>query len=124
MKKTLSLLFIAGVLLAQTNNFNGNKVDTGGGDFTLTQSNNHVSKNEMLINKKIDQEMKDVLSSNHDQKTKNFITTILGESKQINKDKISLDEKNRQCKFKAEIGAKFLKYANLNLAFSYCDKVF
>jgi len=59
-----------------------------------------------------------------DMKSKNMITSLLHESKTINQKQIPLAEKNRECKFKADLTAKVFKYANVKLSLSYCDKIF
>lgn len=124
MKKTVLLIFTTGVLLAQTNNINGNTINTNGGNVHFEQSNDNVSKEEILIDRKIDNALLEVLSSNQNQQTKNMLINTLHESKNINKQKIPYIEKNRQCKYKAELGAKILKFANVKLLLSYCDDIF
>lgn len=125
MTKALFLVAItSGMLLAQSNVVSGNNIDTNGGNVTIAQSNSNVSEEEIKINQKIDENYKKVISSSMDQQSKNMLTGILSESKTINQKKIPLVEKNRECKFKAEFGAKLMKFVNVKLLFSYCDGIF
>lgn len=124
MKKILLLALMTGVLFAQTNNINGNTINTGGGNVNVNQFNSKISKEEIDIDKQIDNEMMKVLSSSIEQSSKNMTMQVLHKSKQINQKQISVEEKNRECKFNAEMQAKIFKYANVKLSFSYCDKIF
>jgi len=125
MKKTLvSSLFISGVLFAQGNSISNNTINTHSGNINISQTNTQISKEQIEIDRKIDSEMLNLSSSNLTQNEKNFIGVALGESKNINKEQMPLEEKNRQCRFKVEANAKFFKFGNINLAFSYCDKIF
>ena len=125
MKKTLFFsLIVSGLLFAQSNNVSGNSISTQSGNVVINQSNNQISNQEIEINKKIDNEFINVSNSNFSQSDKNFIASILNESKNINKEQVPLEEKNRQCKFKVEASAKLFKFGNVNLALSYCDKIF
>ena len=124
MKKTVLHILTTGVLFAQTNMFSGNSFNSAGGDINLKQSNDMISKEEINIDRKIDNEIMKVLSSDMEQKPKNMITTLLSQSKKINQQKVPLSEKNRQCRFKAQLNAKVLKFANIKLSFSYCDTIF
>lgn len=125
MKKTLFFsLVISGLLFAQNNNVSGNSISTQSGNVVINQSNNQISNQEIEINKKIDNELMNLNSLNLVQSDKNIITEVLGESKRINKEPIPLEEKNRQCKFNAELNFKTGRYLNINLALSFCDKIF
>ncbi len=125
MKKTLFFsLIVSGLLFAQSNNVSGNSISTQSGNVVINQSNNQISNQEIEINKKIDNEFTNVTNSNLSQSDKNFIGAIIGESKNINKEQVQVEEKNRQCKFKVEAKAKLFQYGNVSLALSYCDKIF
>lgn len=125
MKKTLFFsLVVSGLLFAQSNNVSGNSISTQSGNVVINQSNNQISNQEIEINKKIDNEFTNLTNSTLSQSDKNFISMILNESKNINKEQVPLEEKNRGCKFKAELTAKTVSYLNISLALSYCDKIF
>lgn len=125
MKKTLvSTLFISGVLFAQSNSVSNNTINTHGGNINISQTNTQISKEQIEIDRKIDSEMLNLSNSNLVQSDKSFVKVLLNESKKINKEQLPLEEKNRQCKFKVEANANFFKFGNINLAFSYCDKIF
>lgn len=123
MRKTLLIVLSTGVLFAQNNIISDNNINTGGGSVNIQQSNNQVSKEEISINRKIDDERMKVMSLENTQE-KSMITILLNQAKEINRQQIPLQEKNRECKFKAELGAKVMKFVNLQLSFSYCDKIF
>lgn len=124
MKKILLVVLTSGVLLAQ-NSISGNRINTNGGNVQFVQGNNNqVSIEEIEINKKIDDKIIKILSSNESKGTKNMLSSLLSEAKSINQQQIPVSEKNRQCKFKAELTAKFLKFANVKLLLSNCDEVF
>lgn len=136
MKKTLFFsLVVCGLLFAENDNISGIKVDGKNNNVGIIQGNNNqvikiegnnnkVSNQEIEINKKIDNEFTNVTNSSLSQSDKSFVMALLNESKNINKEQVPLEEKNRQCKFKFEAGANLLKFGNVNLAFSYCDKIF
>ncbi len=142
MKKTLFFsLVVSGLLFAENNNISGIKVDGKNSNVEIIQgsqnkvikgnnvtviegNNNNISNQEIEINKKIDNELMNLNSLNLVQSDKNIITEVLGESKKINKEPIPLEEKNRQCKFNAELNFKTGRYLNISLALSYCDKIF
>lgn len=123
MKKTLvSILLITGVLFAQNNTINGN-INTNGGDVNFVEDNSYFKK-QSEINKNINSELLNLSDFNLKQDEKFFLTALLGQAKKINKEKISISAKNEECKFRAEASAKILKFANVKLAFTYCDKIF
>lgn len=123
MRKTLLIVLSTGVLFAQNNIISDNNINTGGGSVNIQQSNNQVSKEEISINRKIDDERMKLMSLENTQE-KSMITILLNQAKEINRQQIPLQEKNRECKFKAELGAKVMKFVNLQLSLSYCDKIF
>lgn len=123
-KAMLSILVVTGVLFAQSNNVSNNTINTNGGNLTISQSNNQISEEEIIINKKIDEEIDNLQFSDLLANDKYYLLSLLDQAKEINKSNISVEQKKARCNFKIEGSATVLKAATIKLAFTYCNKIF
>jgi len=124
MKKTFLIVSLSSLIFAQSNNISDNSF-TGNRDIYISQSNT-ISKEQIEIDKKIDNEILNLSKSNYDNSTKNFLNSLYQESKKINKEQIPKSEKNRKCNFKIEMGINLgvFKLAHLKLGISKCNTFF
>lgn len=122
MKKTLfTILFTTGMLFAQNNSISGG-IYTSGGDVNFIEDNS-ISKEQIEIDQKIDNELLSINERNYKQYEKNYLIPLLGQAKKINKEKLPVSEKRRKCLFNAKLGLKYNKFVKLNLGVELCNKI-
>lgn len=114
-----------------TNNNQSQIIQNNQGNITIHIDN---SKNEMAdniqigdnINKLLRENQKNIIQGNHNQEEQTKLNSeafILGKSLDINKQNMTIVEKNKECKNQANMVANYMKH-DLNLMYEVCDNLF